>query len=322
MQSEEDVTVLPLEPRECPAVATHAAGLLTLPSGVQVEALGGFAGPGDVATDGTLTAVGAGVGGGPAVQVYDAGGRIRASFFAFDEGFRGGVQVGIDAAGVRVVPAPGSGGGPVLRTFDAGGNLLSSVWVGDPADRGGVYLAAGESAARVTARTGVPADLSRLGVRLIAGPEPTDQQWDTLRADLSRLSPALVRDLIRSGVTVDVVTGPLTQHPAVPADYATDFGGAFAGNFAAVVDPTRAAGSVSTVLHEVGHGADLRVLGEVSADPEWLAVHGSTPWPTDHERGDPRESWAESFARHVLGRPQPSAAAGAYFAARFAGRGW
>lgn len=314
-----------LGPRHCPATAVYAAGVLTLPAGGQVQALSGFPGPGDVATDGENTVVGAGAGGGPVVQVFAADGRMTASFYAFDESFRGGVQVGIDAAGIRVVPAPGSGGGPVLRTFAADGGLLSSVWVGDPANRDGVFLAAGERAAPVPAPVvvqGVPSDLSRLGVRLVAGPDPTADQWQALRADLSRLSPALVRDLIASGVAVDVVTDGITNHPAIPAGFGADVGGAFAGGFAAVVALGGESGSVSTVLHEVGHGADARLLGGVSQTPGWVAFHATVPWANQYERDRPGEAFAESFARHVRGLPQPDQWVAAYFSTLFAARGW
>jgi hypothetical protein len=78
---------------------------------------------GDINADGFVDIiVGAGVGGGPRVQVYSGkDGTLLRNFFAYDESFRGGVYV--DAgfydsdAFVDIVTAPGPGGGPHIRVF-------------------------------------------------------------------------------------------------------------------------------------------------------------------------------------------------------------
>ena len=94
---------------------------------------------------------GAGIGGGPHVKVFDARtGETKASFFAMDVGFRGGVNV---AAGnvtgdgrARLIAGAGAGGGPQVVVFDTpGGTVLRSFFAGDPNTRGGVNVAAGDT---------------------------------------------------------------------------------------------------------------------------------------------------------------------------------
>lgn len=310
-----------LEARENAAVVAYNAGLLTLPAGQSVPALSGFPGPGGVDTDGDLVAVGAGRGGGPAVQVFDAGGALLASFFAFDPSFRGGVDVAIDAGGIRVAPAVGSGGGPILRTFDRAGALLSSAVVGDPDNRDGVAIGAGDP--NNEAVPGVPLDLSRLGVRLLGPGDPTAQQWGAVRQSLAVVPAGLSRDLIAAGVTIDVVTGPLTDRPGVVPPAGGDNGGVYVPPARAVVYRLGSeAGSVDTLRHEIGHAADLAVLGGASGVGDWLYVWSSTAWPTEYERTRPEEAWAESFARALGGEPQPAPAVSDYFAGLFSARGW
>jgi hypothetical protein len=116
----------------------------------------GFAGgvtvaAGDVNGDGRADiAVGAGVGGGPHVQVFD--GRtlgVLSSFFAFDPGLRNGVSVGAgDLTGdgrADIVVGAGPGGGPHVKAFDGvtGAEVLS-FFAFDPGFRGGVAVAAGD----------------------------------------------------------------------------------------------------------------------------------------------------------------------------------
>ena len=89
---------------------------------------------------------GAGLGGGPQVNVFDARtGAARRSFHAFDPGFLGGVNVSavdVDRDGnADVVAGAGVGGGPRVRSFDAvtlaeKNDLLAF----DPALRNGVHV--------------------------------------------------------------------------------------------------------------------------------------------------------------------------------------
>jgi hypothetical protein len=91
--------------------------------------------------------VGAGPGGGPAVKVFDgaSGAEVR-SFFAFDAGFTGGVNVAAaDLSGdgrAEVIAAAGPGGGPAVHVYDGlTGGLTSSFFAFDPAFAGGVRVA-------------------------------------------------------------------------------------------------------------------------------------------------------------------------------------
>lgn len=93
---------------------------------------------------------GAGPGGGPHVRVFDLSGRPRGSFFAYAEGFRGGVHVASvtkDAANATsreyIVTGAGEGGGPHVRIVEANGAQVGSFFAGRPTDRGGVRVAGG-----------------------------------------------------------------------------------------------------------------------------------------------------------------------------------
>jgi hypothetical protein len=88
------------------------------------------------------------VGGGPAVTVFDGrtGAMVR-SFYAYDPGFRGGVNVAagdVDGDGnADVVTGPGPGGGPLVVAFNAAsGEPLERLVAMDPAFRGGLWVAA------------------------------------------------------------------------------------------------------------------------------------------------------------------------------------
>jgi hypothetical protein len=99
-----------------------------------------------------IVVTGAGPGGGPHVKVFDSSGALRASFFAYDASFRGGVHVAvgeISGDGVNdVITGPGQGGGPVVRTFDGAGLFggiarpLSNFFAYSLLFSGGVFVAA------------------------------------------------------------------------------------------------------------------------------------------------------------------------------------
>ena len=91
---------------------------------------------------------GAGFGGGPHVRVFAADGKlINPGFFAYDPGFRGGVNVAagdVDGDGVdEIITGPGKGGGPHVKVFDKDGNLDGpSFFAFDQGQRDGVKVVA------------------------------------------------------------------------------------------------------------------------------------------------------------------------------------
>jgi hypothetical protein len=115
---------------------------------------------GDINGDGVEDVVtGAGAGGGPHVQAFDgkavlAGKAERivsalGSYFAYNPGFRGGVNVAIgdvngDGKG-DIITGAGPGGGPHVIAWDAAtGNAITSFFAYDPSFSGGVSVGAGD----------------------------------------------------------------------------------------------------------------------------------------------------------------------------------
>ncbi|MFO0810356.1 MAG: Calx-beta domain-containing protein [Gemmataceae bacterium] len=105
----------------------------------------------DVNRDGTPDiVVGAGAGGGPFVKVFSGvdGSQLRA-FFAYDQGFRGGVWVAagdVDGDGFAdIVTGAGAGGGPHVKAFSgANGALLRSLFAYETSFTGGTPVAAAD----------------------------------------------------------------------------------------------------------------------------------------------------------------------------------
>ncbi|TAL19592.1 hypothetical protein EPN90_03080 [Patescibacteria group bacterium] len=115
---------------------------------------------GDVDGDGRAEIVtGAGKGGGPHVKVFDGQGRTRASFFAYDQKFRGGVNVAVgdvDGDGrSEIVAGPGAGGGPHVRVFNGDGSLKTEFFVGKKEDSRGLRVAVGDTQAQGIGGIGV-----------------------------------------------------------------------------------------------------------------------------------------------------------------------
>jgi len=97
---------------------------------------------GDVTHDGVPDIVtGVGAGGGPHVRVFSQFGALEGEFFAYDPGFRGGVNVAVgDVAPdggtldgkAEIVTGAGPGGGPHVKVFsDATGTLVSQFMAYD-----------------------------------------------------------------------------------------------------------------------------------------------------------------------------------------------
>jgi len=90
---------------------------------------------------------GAGAGGGPAVGVWRDTGVYLAGFYAFPQGFGGGVRVAtgrLETNGPRdVVTAAGPGGGPAVEVFRTDGTNVRGWYAYAPNFAGGVYVASG-----------------------------------------------------------------------------------------------------------------------------------------------------------------------------------
>jgi len=102
----------------------------------------------DVNGDGVneiITAPGAG--GGPEVKTFTLNGIQLSRFFAYDAGFRGGVNVAAyDLDGDRIseiITGPGASAKPEVRVFKQDGTLVSSFFAYDAGFRGGVNVTAG-----------------------------------------------------------------------------------------------------------------------------------------------------------------------------------
>ncbi|MBD3247716.1 S8 family serine peptidase [Candidatus Falkowbacteria bacterium] len=107
---------------------------------------------GDIDGDGQDEIVsGAGFGGGPQVRIFDNNGELKSQFFAYDENFRGGVDVSvadIDGGAARksdeIITSPGKTGGPHIRVFDKNGDVKDQFFAYQDNFRGGVNIAAGD----------------------------------------------------------------------------------------------------------------------------------------------------------------------------------
>jgi hypothetical protein len=100
---------------------------------------------GDIDGDGSLDIVtGAGPGGGPHVRIFSNMGELKGQFFAYDEKFKGGVNVALgdtDGDGLLdIVTGAGPGGGPHVRIFSNLGKLKGQFFAYEQDFRGGVKV--------------------------------------------------------------------------------------------------------------------------------------------------------------------------------------
>ncbi len=92
--------------------------------------------------------LGTGAGAGPQVMILDQKFNIINQFFAYEQKFRGGVNVAvgdIDGDGEKeIITAPGAGGGPHIRIFDTKGKLKGQFFAYDAKFSGGVNISVGD----------------------------------------------------------------------------------------------------------------------------------------------------------------------------------
>ncbi len=103
---------------------------------------------GDINGDGRDEIItGAGPGGGPHIRVFNGQGDILLQFFAYDQDFRGGVNVAsgdINGDGRdEIITGAGPGGGPHIRVFNGSGHVKGQFFAYAPSFRGGVRVALG-----------------------------------------------------------------------------------------------------------------------------------------------------------------------------------
>ncbi len=107
---------------------------------------------GDVDGDGIEEIItGAGFSGGPQVRIFHFDGQVVGQFFAYNENFRGGVNVatadidqGASGHQVKIVTAPGKGGGPHIRIFNNRAQVLGQFFAYHDKFKGGVNIGSGD----------------------------------------------------------------------------------------------------------------------------------------------------------------------------------
>ena len=104
---------------------------------------------GDVNNNGINEIVtGAGFGGGPHIKIFSQDGQLLNEFMAYDQRFRGGVDVAVGDVNKdgfeEIVTGAGFTGGPHVKIFSYNGQLLNEFMAYDERFRGGVDVAVGD----------------------------------------------------------------------------------------------------------------------------------------------------------------------------------
>lgn len=108
---------------------------------------------GDVNADGKMEIITALASNGePQIKVFNSKGQLLKQFFAYDQRFRGGVNIAVgdmdNDKRAEIITAPASNGGPQVRVFSFEGKLKESAWVADKRQRLGLKLAIGDFSGR------------------------------------------------------------------------------------------------------------------------------------------------------------------------------
>src|SRR5207302_546489 len=115
---------------------------------------------------------GAGVGGGPQVNVYNADGSLKFSFFAYDPSYRGGVTVAtgdVNGDGVEDVVTGSATTSSHVKVFDGQtGNLIASFFA-FPGFNGGVNVAVWEGSHPRTVGGGPPIGAPDIPAEIVVG---------------------------------------------------------------------------------------------------------------------------------------------------------
>jgi len=106
-------------------------------------------GLGDTNGDGTDEIItGPGPGGGPHVKIFSKDRELLSEFMAYDENFRGGINVALgdlDGDNIdEIITGPMFGGGPHLKVFSQDGSLISEFMVYDENFMGGISVSLGD----------------------------------------------------------------------------------------------------------------------------------------------------------------------------------
>ena len=104
---------------------------------------------GDVDRDGEADIItGAGAGGGPHVRIFKANGNLIDQFFAYNQNFKGGVNVAAaDVHGdgqAEVIVSVEENSFPTVRIFSYRGTMLGTFFADEPNFLKGIYVAGGD----------------------------------------------------------------------------------------------------------------------------------------------------------------------------------